>query len=64
MGGPHEDMIPCLRGFIYFIYFYSWLCWVFTAAHRLTLVAASGGSSLVAVQGLLAAVAALAGHWF
>ena len=61
MGGPHEDMTPSLRGCIYF---YFWLCWVFTAAYRLSLVVASGGSSLVLVQGLLIALASLVGHWF
>ena len=30
---------------IYFIYFYFCLCWVFTAVHRPSLVAASGGYS-------------------
>ena len=30
--------------------FYFWLCWVFVAALRLCLVAASGGSSLVAMH--------------
>ena len=36
--------------FIYlFIYF--WLCWVFVAAHRLSLVAASGGYSLLRCTG-------------
>ena len=29
------------------------MCWVFTAAHWLSLVAVSGGSSLGAVRGLL-----------
>ena len=61
MGGPHEDMTPSLRGCSYF---YFWLCCVFIAAHRLSLVVASGGSSLVLVQGLLIAVASLVGHWF
>ena len=28
-----------------FIYFYFWLCWVFIAVHRLSLVGASGGHS-------------------
>ena len=31
---------------VLFIYF--WLCWVLVAAHRLSLIVASGGSSLVA----------------
>ena len=30
-----------------FFYFYFWLHWVFVAAHRLSLVAASGGYSLL-----------------
>ena len=41
-----------------FIYF--WLCWVFAAAFRLSLVAANRGYSLVAVHELLIVVASLA----
>ena len=37
-----------------------WLCWVSVAAHRLSLVAVSGGCSLAAVHGPLIAVASLA----
>ena len=44
---------PFIHSFIY------WLCWVFVAAHGLSLVAASGGYSFVAVHGLLLAVASL-----
>ena len=40
---------------IYLLYF--WLCWVFVAARGLSLVAASGVCSLVAVCGLLIEVA-------
>ena len=40
-----------------FIYF--WLCWVFFAASRLSLVVGSGGYSLVALHRLLIAVASL-----
>ena len=36
-----------------------WLCWVFIASHRLSLVVASRGSSLVVVQELLIAMAFL-----
>ena len=36
-----------------FIYFYFWLCWVFAAAHRLSLFAVSGGYSLLPCVGLL-----------
>ena len=42
-----------------------WLCWVFTGAHRLSLVAASRGYTLVVVHKLLAVVASLvAEHGF
>ena len=40
-----------------FIYF--WLCWVFIAAHRLSLVVMSKDCSLVAVCRLLITVASL-----
>ena len=43
-----------LNNFIYF-----WLCWVFIAAHMLSLVVVSGGYSLVVVHGHLIAVASL-----
>ena len=43
----------------FFIIIYFWLPWVFMAAHRLSLVAASRDCSLVAVCGLLKAVASL-----
>ena len=52
---PHFFYV-CLFLF-YFICF--WLCWVFVAAHGLSLAAASRGSSLVAIQGLLIVVAPL-----
>ena len=38
---------------------YLWLCWVFVAAHGLSLVAASMGYSLVVVHGFLTEVASL-----
>ena len=44
----------------FFLYFYFWLHWVFIAKYRLSLDAASGGCSLVAVHGFLIAVASLA----
>ena len=44
--------------FFFLINFCIWLCWVFTAAVS-SLVATSGGYSLVAVQGLLVAVSSL-----
>ena len=47
----------CVNDFVYF-----WLCWVFIATHGLSLVVASGGCSLVTVQGLIIAVAS-AEHW-
>ena len=40
-------------------FIYLWLCWVFTAAHELSLVAMSKGYSLVAVLRLLTEVASL-----
>ena len=40
---------------------YFWLCWVFVAAHRLSLDAASRGYSPVAVHRLLIAVASFWG---
>ena len=43
-----------------FIYF--WLCWVFIAAHRLSLVVVSGGYSLVAMHGRLIVAASLFGE--
>ena len=38
---------------------YFWLCWVFVAVHRLSLVVASRGYSVVAVHKLLIVVASL-----
>ena len=38
-----------------------WLCWVFVAVRELSLVVASGGSSLGAVLGILIAVASRCG---
>ena len=35
----------------YFILFYFWLCWVFVAARRLSLVVASGGYSSLRCMG-------------
>ena len=41
--------------YLFFIYLfdYFWLCWVFVAARRLSLVAAGGGLLFVEVCGLL-----------
>ena len=44
--------------FIYLLTYF-WLYWVFVAAHRLSLVAASGGYSLVDMHRLLTVVASL-----
>ena len=41
---------------------YFWLCWIFVATHRLSLVVASRGYSLVVVCRLLIAVASVAEH--
>ena len=43
---------------ILFIYYF-WLCWVFVAAHRLSLVAAMGVALLLGTHRLLTAVASL-----
>ena len=46
--------------FIYiYIFIYFWLPWVFIAVQGLSLVAKSGGYSLVVMQGLLSVVASL-----
>ena len=55
-----------IAGTIVFLFTYFWLCWgreVFIAAHRLSLAAASRGSSLVAVHRLLIAVASHCRAW-
>ena len=53
----------CIKGqylcFIIFIYFIFWLRWVFTAAHRLSLGAASRVHALVVVHGFLVTVGPL-----
>ena len=55
---PSSSLLTfCLTFKLLLIYF--WLCWVFIAVHRLSLVAASGGYSLVA-HGILIAMASLA----
>ena len=47
----------------FFLSFNFWLCWVFAAMPRLSLVSANGGYSLVVVHGLLTAVVSLGmGH--
>lgn len=43
--------------FVLFFFFLILLHWVFVTAHRLPLSAASGGTSLVAMCGLLLAIA-------
>ena len=42
-----------------YLFIYFWLCWVFLAAHRLSLVAESREHSLVVVHRLPVAVASL-----
>ena len=44
-------------GYYFFFFNLFWLCWVFVAARRLSLVAASGGYCLVLLPGLLVAMA-------
>ena len=46
----------------YYIYVF-WLCWIFVAVHRLSLVSATTGYSLIAVHRLLIVLASLTeGH--
>ena len=45
----------------YYIYVF-WLCWIFVAVHRLSLVSATTGYSLIAVHRLLANCSAQASH--
>ena len=53
--------ITCRHDFfnLKFVFIYFWLCWLFAAAHRLSLVAASGGYSAVVVHDLLIMVPSL-----
>ena len=53
-------MLASFFFFLRFIIF--WLCWVFVAALRLSLVTAVGDCCLVAARGLLTAVASLVAH--
>ena len=56
-------LITPLKYFVFILFLYFWLCWVFVAEWGLSLVVTSGGSSLVAVHGLLIVVASLAMEW-
>ena len=40
-----QALKPCLLLFFFLIYLFIWLCWVFVAAHGLSLIAASKGYS-------------------
>ena len=62
MTGTFGKYSPCMLSDFYFItfssvpssssfFFFFWLCWVFVAAHRLSLVAVSGGYSLLQYVG-------------
>ena len=58
-GGAILFIIPwwALELFLpFFKKIYFWLCWVFVAAHRLSLVVANGDYSLIAVRGLFIVV--------
>ena len=67
--GPGIELVsPALAGRFFttespgkplYLFMYFQLHWVFVAAHRLSLVAANGGNSLVAVCGHLIAVASV-----
>ena len=56
-------MYPTKKLFLSFfkdLFLYLWLCWVFIALYRLSLVAINGVNSLVVVCGLLIAVSSFA----
>ena len=45
--------------FKFYVFIYFWLCWVFGAVFRLSLIVASGGYSLLVVGRLLIAEASV-----
>ena len=45
-----------------FFFFFFYLCWIFVAAHRLSLVVVSRCCSVVAMSGFLIAVASFVGE--
>ena len=55
LGTPYpiclESFLKNIYLFIYCLFIYFWLCWVFVAAHGLSLVVASGGYSLLRCVG-------------
>ena len=58
----HPPVCLCVQIslFLKYLFICFWLCWIFIAAGRLSLVAVSGGQSLVAVFKFLIAMASLA----
>ena len=46
-----------------YVFAYFWQCWVFVAEHSLSLVVLSRAYSLVAICGLIVAVASLVGEY-
>ena len=48
----HQELFGVKEVFVFKKCIYLWLCWVFFAGHRLSLVVASRGYSLAAVRGL------------
>ena len=62
MVGVPSSVHPCSTHSFFFLinlFIYLWLPWVFVAVRGLSLVAVSGGYSVVAVCGLLIDVASL-----
>ena len=49
-----------LKDFVIYLFTYFWLCWVFVAECRLSLVSESGGCSPVVMHGLLTDMTSLA----
>ena len=52
-------IIIIFNGSIFYHLIYFWLCWVFVAACRFSVVAVNGGYSLIAMCGLLIEVVSL-----
>ena len=64
----NESQLYVIQGFFFYmytlfiIYFIFWLCWVFSAACRLSLAAESRGYSLVVMPRLLIVVVSVMEH--
>ena len=66
MNGMFKNSSACIVSFSpssfflnFYLFIYFWLCWVFIAACRLSLVAANRGYSLLEVRAFLSAMASV-----